>query len=100
MAERSIGSKRTRRNKAKESRRSRRFLIWMGLCAEAFAGEEVFFDASVHRLIGFRNYFWWIGEAVRLAPRGISQIMHANKMYLRGVRVDECGSAVLPAIFP
>jgi HAD superfamily phosphoserine phosphatase-like hydrolase len=44
------------------------------------------------RLIGIRNYFLWLVEAARLAPRGINQIMHANKMYLRGVRVDAEGS--------
>jgi len=38
------------------------------------------------KLIGFRNYFWWLAEATRLAPRGINPILHANKMYLRGVR--------------
>src|SRR5215472_3658695 len=31
------------------------------------------------------NYFWWWREALKLLPRGISQVMHANKMYLRGV---------------
>ena len=48
------------------------------------------------RLVGIRNYFWWLLEAVRLAPRGVNQIMHANKMYLWGVRVDEacCGTDI------
>jgi HAD superfamily phosphoserine phosphatase-like hydrolase len=40
------------------------------------------------RIIGIRNYFLWLTEAVRMMPRGINQIVHANKMYLRGVRVD------------
>jgi len=40
------------------------------------------------RIIGIRNYFSWLIGAVRFVPRGIAQIMHANKMYLRGVRVD------------
>lgn len=31
------------------------------------------------------NYFWWWREALKLLPRGIGQVMHANKMYLRGV---------------
>jgi HAD superfamily hydrolase (TIGR01490 family) len=49
------------------------------------------------RIIGIRNYFLWFAGAVRLGRRGISQIMHANKMYLRGVRVDiEGGGADLP----
>ena len=43
------------------------------------------------RLIGIRNYFLWLREAARLAPRGINQIVHANKMYLQGVRADEEG---------
>ena len=36
------------------------------------------------RVIRIRNYFAWIVEAARLLPRGINQILHANKMYLRG----------------
>jgi HAD superfamily hydrolase (TIGR01490 family) len=49
------------------------------------------------RIIGIRNYFFWLAGAVRLVPRGISQIMHANKMYLRDVRVDmEAGVRNLP----
>jgi HAD superfamily hydrolase (TIGR01490 family) len=34
------------------------------------------------------NYLRWLREALRLAPRGISQMRHANKMYLRGVPCD------------
>jgi HAD superfamily hydrolase (TIGR01490 family) len=46
------------------------------------------------RLIGARNYFLWLAESARLAPQGIDQIVHANKMYLRGVRIDgkSCGT--------
>ena len=44
------------------------------------------------RAIAGRNYFLWVREALRLAPRGISAIMQANKMYLRGVQIlDERG---------
>ena len=32
------------------------------------------------------NYFLWMSEALRLLPRGISALVHANKMYLRGVQ--------------
>ena len=39
------------------------------------------------RAIAGRNYFLWVREALRLAPRGISAIMQANKMYLRGVQI-------------
>lgn len=41
------------------------------------------------RLIGVRNYFLWLMETVRLLPLGLNHIMHANKMYLRGVSVHE-----------
>jgi HAD superfamily hydrolase (TIGR01490 family) len=45
------------------------------------------------RAIGVKNYLLWLGEAVRLAPRGMGAILQADKMYLRGVRVPEgdCG---------
>jgi HAD superfamily hydrolase (TIGR01490 family) len=44
------------------------------------------------RAIAGRNYFLWLRETMRLAPRGISAIMQANKMYLRGVQIlDERG---------
>jgi len=35
-----------------------------------------------------RNYFLWLRQAMQLAPRGIETIVHANKMYLRGVRIN------------
>ncbi|MGC1620051.1 MAG: HAD-IB family hydrolase [Candidatus Acidiferrum sp.] len=66
--------------------------------------EKSFFLMLRYRhLIGARNYFWWLADAVRLPPRGISQILHANKMYLRGVRMDEasCGADIsFPPFFP
>jgi HAD superfamily hydrolase (TIGR01490 family) len=40
------------------------------------------------RAIPTQNYFLWLAHAVQLAPRGVAAIAHANKMYLRGVRVD------------
>jgi len=50
--------------------------------------EKQFFSMlRFRRIIGIRNYFLWLAGAMRLVPRGISQIMHANKMYLRGVPV-------------
>jgi HAD superfamily phosphoserine phosphatase-like hydrolase len=46
------------------------------------------------RLIGANNYLLWSKEAIRLLPRGIHTVLHANKMYLRGVHTfDECGEA-------
>jgi HAD superfamily hydrolase (TIGR01490 family) len=54
--------------------------------------ERRFFSMLRYRkLIEVRNYVLWIAEAVRLLPRGINQIMHRNKMYLRGISVDEKG---------
>ena len=43
------------------------------------------------RAIPPKNYFLWLAHAVRLAPLGIASITHANKMHLRGVRVDRGG---------
>src|SRR6202140_4839337 len=44
------------------------------------------------RAIRAKNYFLCLREAIRLIPRGISAILQANKMYLRGVQVfDERG---------
>jgi len=44
------------------------------------------------REIATRNYFLWMTESLRLLPRGISAVLHANKAYLRGVPIlDECG---------
>lgn len=37
------------------------------------------------REIPLTNYFLWCREALRLLPWGSSQVIHANKMYLRGV---------------
>jgi HAD superfamily hydrolase (TIGR01490 family) len=52
------------------------------------------------KLIGIRNYFLWLREAARLVPRGINQIMHANKMYLRGIPVDEKGLLKALSFYP
>jgi putative phosphoserine phosphatase / 1-acylglycerol-3-phosphate O-acyltransferase len=40
------------------------------------------------REIRAKNYFLWLAEAVRVAPRGVSAILQANKMYLRGIAAD------------
>jgi len=55
--------------------------------------EQRFFRRLRYRReIHIRNYFFWLREAVRLIPRGISAILQANKMYLRGVQIiDERG---------
>jgi HAD superfamily hydrolase (TIGR01490 family) len=35
------------------------------------------------------NYFRWLAQAIRLAPRGIKEVIHANKAYLRNVSVTQ-----------
>jgi HAD superfamily hydrolase (TIGR01490 family) len=51
------------------------------------------------QLIGVRNYFWWAVEAARLAPRGINQILYANKMYLQGVPVTQSETDIPVCLF-
>ncbi len=41
------------------------------------------------KAIPARNYWLWLTEAVRLLPRGINAIKHANKMYLKGVQISD-----------
>jgi HAD superfamily hydrolase (TIGR01490 family) len=54
------------------------------------------------RAIPMKNYFLWLAHAARIAPRGIAPIVHANKMYLRGVRADRPlkSGASVPKFFP
>ena len=49
------------------------------------------------RLRGARDYLAWTLEAVRLVPRGLNQIRHANKMHFGGLSVDEIGSLRMPS---
>lgn len=39
-------------------------------------------------LLPLSNYFAWLAQALRLFPRGIATMHHANKVYLRGVNQD------------
>jgi HAD superfamily phosphoserine phosphatase-like hydrolase len=50
--------------------------------------------------IGARNCFLWCVEAVRLIPGGINRILHANKMYLRGISVGEKDLLRVPTFYP
>ena len=56
--------------------------------------ERRLFRALRHRReIPLKNYLWWLREALKLLPRGIAMVAHANKMYLRGLQVsDENGA--------
>ena len=50
--------------------------------------ERRFFrELQCKRMIGWKNYLRWSAQALRLAPRGITEIFQANKMYLRGIAV-------------
>ena len=61
--------------------------------------ERRFFRLLRHRkIIGVRNYCRWLAEAARLAPGGIHRVMHANKMYLRGVPASSCGTSALACL--
>jgi HAD superfamily hydrolase (TIGR01490 family) len=63
--------------------------------------KRFFLTLRYRQLIGSRNYFLWLAEALRLFPRGINQVMHANKMYLHGVRVEAVGGAEIGVpLFP
>ena len=55
--------------------------------------ERAFFRVlRYRRAIPAKNYLLWLSEAMRLAPHGFGAILHANKMYLRGVQIlDERG---------
>src|ERR1700730_8750994 len=47
---------------------------------------------------GAKNDWFWLAHAMRVAPKGIAQVLHANKMYLRGVATDlRCP---IPAFLP
>jgi HAD superfamily hydrolase (TIGR01490 family) len=53
--------------------------------------EQRFFANLRHRrAIPLRNYFLWLLRAAWLAPQGMEQMRHANKMYLRGVCASGC----------
>jgi len=55
--------------------------------------ERRFFLAlRYRRAIPVGSYFLWPLEALRLMPRGITAMLQANKMYLRGVQIlNGCG---------
>ncbi len=56
--------------------------------------ERRFFETlRYQRAIPCRNYWRWIREALRLAPRGLGQAAKANKMYLRGVASKRAGAS-------
>ena len=53
---------------------------------------RLFRTLRYRREIRAENYLFWLREALRLVPRGINAILHANKMYLRGLKLfDERG---------
>jgi len=55
------------------------------LIARPSLERRFFLELQRRRAIPMTNYFLWLAQAARLAPRGIQMMWHANKMYLRGV---------------
>jgi HAD superfamily hydrolase (TIGR01490 family) len=52
-----------------------------------------FLALRTQKEIPAKNYWLWLAHASRLALKGIAQMSHANKMYLRGVASALRGSA-------
>jgi HAD superfamily hydrolase (TIGR01490 family) len=58
--------------------------------------ERRFFGMLRYRgAIPAKNYLLWFGDAVQLAPRGVSRMVQTNKMYLRGIAVNPWSTAGL-----
>lgn len=58
--------------------------------------EKRFFRELRYRgKIPAKNYFLWLAEAAKLAPRGIAAVIHTNKMYLRGVAVERGARSIV-----
>jgi HAD superfamily hydrolase (TIGR01490 family) len=70
------------------------------LIAEPSLEKRFFAHLRRRNAIPVGNYFLWLARAVRLAPRGIQMIRHANKMYLRDVLTDERGYGREAGRFP
>ena len=81
------------------------------LLAKPALERRFFRELHWRREIPGENYFRWLSEFLRLAPRDISAALHANKMYLRGVPAEiafarganqRCGHGCrwLPEFFP
>jgi HAD superfamily hydrolase (TIGR01490 family) len=64
--------------------------------------ERFFCELRFRRAIPWGNYFFYLREALRLGSSGITRMVQANKMYLRGVgveRVQDFGSRHDAAFF-
>jgi HAD superfamily hydrolase (TIGR01490 family) len=62
------------------------------LIGEPSLEQRFFAELRRGHAIPVRNYFLWLAEAIRLAPRGIGMMLQANKMYLRGLCTDRTGN--------
>lgn len=51
------------------------------------------------KAIGIGNYITWLEETTRLLRRGVSQVLYANKAYLRGIAVSNLDTLVIPGFF-
>jgi fatty acyl-CoA reductase len=93
--------------KAEEAREKRRgvaafFDLDGTLVARPSLERRFFRMLRYRRAIAGKNYWRWLIEAVRLAPRGFHAVLHGNKTYLQGVAADRLGEGGLnpaPAFF-
>ena len=60
---------------------------------------RLFRSLRKQRAISTVNYFFWLAQAARLAPYGVSVVAHANKTYLRDISVTDIGIRI-PSVFP
>ena len=68
---------------------TRRIAAFFDIDGTLLAGPSLerrfFASLRYRRAIPARNYPLWLAHSFRLAPGGIQTVLHANKMYLRGV---------------
>jgi HAD superfamily hydrolase (TIGR01490 family) len=82
------GGREVREVEEKRERAAAFFDLDGTLVAGTSLEREFFRELRWRGAIPVRNYFFWLKEAARLAPRGIAEIANANKMYLRGVGTE------------
>jgi len=58
---------------------------------------RLFATLRYRRAIPAKNYSLWLAHCFHLVPRGIQTVLHANKMYLRGVPALSTGTSAYSA---
>jgi len=59
---------------------------------------RLFGALRAQRAIPAQNYLRWFAHALRIAPRGIQEVLYANKMYLRGIEGAQLSGCAHPAM--